>query len=149
MSEAPDADVRLPFPIEFVIRDTPRSHQTENKKARQAWKDTVNRLAKGHAAALMQLYFLDDRPLAVTIYYFPPAKMQGDVENIVKLLNDGMEQVMYPEDAVLERVTVQKFEPGVEFVFDAPTPVLAEAIDTEPPVIYIRIDDDLGWRQVR
>jgi uncharacterized protein YutE (UPF0331/DUF86 family) len=38
---------------------------------------------------------------------------------------------------------VQKFEPGVELVFLSLTPTLERAVETDPPVIYIRIDDDL------
>lgn len=74
--------------------------------------------------------------------------MQGDVDNIVKLIIDGMVTVIYPNDRLLERIVVQKFEPGVETVFRSLTPTLEQATETQPPVIYIRIDDDLSWRQV-
>ena len=43
---------------------------------------------------------------------------------------------------------MQKFEPGVESIFHSLTPTLEQAAETDPPVIYIRIDDDLSWRQV-
>ncbi len=56
--------------------------------------------------------------------------------------------VIYPNDRRIERVVVQKFEPGVATVFQSLTPMLEQAIETDPPVIYIRIDDDLSWRQV-
>ena len=74
--------------------------------------------------------------------------MSGDVDNIVKLIVDGMATIIYPDDRLLERIIVQKFEPGVESVFHSLTPTLEKAIETDPPVIYIRIDDDLGWRQL-
>lgn len=70
--------------------------------------------------------------------------MQGDVDNIVKPIADGMLAVIYPNDRVIERITVQKFEPGVDTVFRSLTPTLRRAIETEPPVLYIRTDDDLG-----
>lgn len=66
----------------------------------------------------------------------------------MKLILDGMLLVTYPNDRVIERVVVQKFEPGVEAVFQSLTPTLERAIGTEPPVICVRIDDDLSWRQV-
>jgi hypothetical protein len=72
--------------------------------------------------------------------------MQGDVDNIVKLLLDGMDTVVYPSDRCLERVTVQKLEPGVKFIIGNVTPTLAEALEIEPPVVYIRLDDHLRWR---
>jgi len=74
--------------------------------------------------------------------------MSGDVDNIVKLIVDGMTTIIYPDDRLLERIIVQKFEPGVESVFHSLTPMLEQAIETDPPVIYIRIDEDLGWRQL-
>ncbi len=156
MSERLDPDISLPFPIEFVIRDTPRSHQSKNAKGKELWKQRVGEVARTHVDAISDFYIdaisdfytLDHRPLAATIFYFPPIEMEGDVDNIVKLIIDGMLFVIYPDDRLIERVIVQKFEPGVEAVFRSLTPTLEQAIGTEPPVIYIRIDDDLSWRQV-
>jgi crossover junction endodeoxyribonuclease RusA len=143
-----DRDVSLPFPVEFLIRDTPRSHQSKNARAREQWKQQVRAVAKAHVNTLRDFFLLDDRALSVTISYFPPAPMDGDVDNIVKLIVDGMTDVIYPDDRHLERVIVQKFEPGIEFVMHSLTPTLEQATDAEPPVIYIRIDDDLSWREL-
>jgi len=147
LSEQSDPDISLPFPIEFVIRDTPRSHQSSNKK-KELWKRKVGEIASAHVKTLTDFFFLDDRPLAATIFYFPPTEMQGDVDNIVKLIVDGMNGIVYPNDRLIERVVVQKVEPGVDVVFHSMTPTLAQALETDPPAIYIRIDDDLSWRQV-
>jgi Holliday junction resolvase RusA-like endonuclease len=150
MSDAPlELDISLPFPIEFVIRDTPRSHQSANTKGKQLWKRKVGEIAGTHVKTLRDFFFMDQRPLAVTIFYFPPTEMDGDVDNIVKLIVDGMVTIIYPDDRLLERIIVQKFEPGVESVFRSLTPTLEQAVETDPPVIYIRIDDDLSWRQVQ
>lgn len=150
MSDAPlELDISLPFPIEFVIRDTPRSHQSANTKGKQLWKRKVGEIAGTHVKTLRDFFFMDQRPLAVTIFYFPPTEMDGDVDNIVKLIVDGMVTIIYPDDRLLDRIIVQKFEPGVESVFRSLTPTLEQAVETDPPVIYIRIDDDLSWRQVQ
>lgn len=149
MSDVPlEPDISLPFPIEFVIRDTPRSHQSTNRPGKELWKRKVGEIASAHVKTLRSFFFIDDRPLAATIFYFPPTEMQGDVDNIVKLILDGMVAVIYPDDRVLERITVQKFEPGIESVFSSLTLALEQAIETTRPAIYIRIDDDLSWRQV-
>jgi crossover junction endodeoxyribonuclease RusA len=74
--------------------------------------------------------------------------MEGDIDNIVKPILDGMATVIYPNDRLLERVVAQKFEPGIVFVFRSLTPILEQAIQAEPPVLYIRIDDDLSWREL-
>jgi crossover junction endodeoxyribonuclease RusA len=143
-----EPDTSLPFPIEFVIRDTPRSHQSANSRGKERWKRRVGEIAGTHVKTLRDFYFIDRRPLAVTIFYFPPAAMNGDVDNIVKLIVDGMVAVIYLDDPILERIIVQKFEPGVEAVFHSLTPTLERAVETDPPVIYIRIDDDLSWREL-
>lgn len=149
MSDVPlEPDISLPFPIEFVIRDTPRSHQSSNTKGKELWKQKVGEIASAHVRTLRDSFFIDHRPLAATIFYFPPTQMGGDVDNIVKLIVDGMVTILYPDDRLLERIIVQKFEPGIESVFHSLTPTLEHAADTDPPVIYIRIDDDLSWRQV-
>lgn len=149
MSDVPlEPDISLPFPIEFVIRDTPRSHQSPNTRGKELWKRKVGTIADEHAKTLKDFFYIDDRPLAATIFYFPPDEMDGDLDNIVKLIIDGMITIMYPDDQVLERIVVQKFEPGVEAEFHSFTPTLEQAVKTDPPVIYIRIDDDLSWRQV-
>ena len=131
-----------------MIRDTPRSHQSANAKGKERWKHRVGELAREHATTLRDFFFIDDRPLSATIFYFPPSRMEGDVDNIVKLIIDGMIPIFYPDDRLLERIIVQKFEPGVEAVFHSLTPALERATETEPPAIYIRLDDDLSWRQV-
>jgi len=143
-----DPDISLPFPIEFVIRDTPRSHQSSNTKGREQWKQTLGEHASAHLKTLRDFFYIDDRRLAATIFYFPPTAMPGDVENILKLILDGMQNIVYPSDRLLERIVAQKFEPGIEWVFHSLTPALEQAAETDPPVIYIRIDDDLRWRQV-
>jgi crossover junction endodeoxyribonuclease RusA len=146
MSDEAD-DLNLPFPIEFLIRDTPRSHQSDNSKGKERWKRKVGEIAGMHARKLKDFFFIDERPLAATIFYFPPAPMKGDVDNIVKLIVDGMVAILYPDDRFIERIVVQKFEPGSEYVFNSLTPTLEQAVETDPPIIYIRIDDDLSWRQ--
>jgi crossover junction endodeoxyribonuclease RusA len=148
LSEAIDPDISLPFPIEFLINDTPRSHQSKNNDGEERWKLKVGQIARVHVETLREWIYLDERPLAATIFYFPPAKMDGDVDNIVKLILDGMKNVIYLEDNLIERVTVQKFEPDITWTFRSLTSKLEEAVESEPPVIYIRIDDDLSWRDV-
>ncbi len=145
MSEATfEPHISLPFSIEFLIRDTPRSHQGKNPKAKEQWKQKVGAIAKAHVDELREFFYLDDRALAATIFYFPPTAMEGDIDNIVKLIPDGMNTIIYPSDRLLEWITVQKFEPGIVFVFRSLTPTLEKATETEPPVLYIRIDDDLN-----
>ncbi len=84
-----------------------------------------------------------------TIFYFPPSSMEGDVDNIVKPILDGMIGAAYLDDCHIEKVVVQKFEPGIAWLFSAPSAMLATAIEIEKPALYIRLDKHLEWRNVQ
>lgn len=137
------ADQETLYPLEFFIEQTPRA---TGAKSIGQWKDTVERSARHRAMATDKVGLLWSCPVAVTIFYFLPEPMQGDVDNIVKPILDAMIGVAYLDDREVERVLVQKFEPQFERVFTDPSEELAAALDAEPPVVYIRVDDDLSWR---
>ena len=92
--------------------------------------------------ALPDPHFAAIERLAVTIYYFPAEPMQGDVDNIVKLILDGMCRHVFVDDRQVERVVVQKFEPGRILSFAKPTPLMIEAINGSKPILYIRVSTD-------
>ena len=73
--------------------------------------------------------------------------MEGDVDNIVKPIMDALIGVAYPDDRLVERVLVQKFEPDIDWSFEEPSEMLLAALDTGTPVVYVRVDDDLAWRR--
>ena len=139
----------IPFPFEMLIAQVPVSHQSQTATSKTRWKETVRDHARSRIAELTDWSYVEDGALAATLYYFPPARMKGDVDNIVKLIVDGMVGVVYRDDQVIERIVVQKFEPGTPWTFRNPTPTLSMALDAVPPVLYIRIDDDLNWRDVQ
>ncbi|MFC4724562.1 RusA family crossover junction endodeoxyribonuclease [Glycocaulis abyssi] len=135
------------FPLEVLIPGVPVSHQAR-PAGRAAWQEKVRGAATERRNHTSELGWSDARPVSVLIYYFADALMQGDVDNIVKPILDGLETVCYLDDNQVERVTVQKFEPTVEREFLSLSDQLAAALDAEPPLVYIRIDDDLGWRTI-
>ena len=130
----------LTFPIEFVMNATPRSSQA-SASSLQRWRTAVAEAAK---AVLPDWVWLDDRAIAVTVFYFPPAAMQGDIDNIVKPILDSLRAVAYPDDRMVDRIWAQKFEPGTLAAFPNPSPVLAAALEAPAPVLYIRIDDGIS-----
>lgn len=93
-------------------------------------------------AVIPSPHFASDERMAVTLYYLPDAPMQGDVDNIVKLVLDAMCKHIYLDDRQVERVVVQKFEPGNVFAFKQPTTVFAKALTEERPVLYVRLTND-------
>lgn len=80
--------------------------------------------------------------LAVAIYYFPAAAMQGDIDNIVKPMLDALCNRVYVDDKDVAMVVVRKIEPGQAVVTTNPTPMLVSTITGPKPMIYIRISDD-------
>lgn len=142
------SDGEMPFPLEVVVEGTPVSLQSKNGKNRESWKKVIRESARERRDQASEFCWLDQRALGVKIYYFPPEPMVGDVDNIVKPILDGMIGVAYPTDQVIEQVVVQKFEPDTPWEFTSPTDQLAVALDTPPPVVYIRVDDDLRWRKL-
>ena len=80
--------------------------------------------------------------MSVTLYYLPAEPMQGDIDNIVKLVLDALNRHIYLDDNQVERVVVQKFEPGNVFSFSQPTGVFVQALNEDTPVLYVRISNN-------
>ena len=116
------------------------SLQAKRAEAKEAWKARVR---KASYASLPDGHFSADGPIAVTLFYFPDGEMQGDIDNIVKPVLDALRRHIYADDRQVERVWVQKFEPGRLFQFRQPSQVLSEAISGEKPLLYVRLGDDL------
>jgi crossover junction endodeoxyribonuclease RusA len=135
------------YPLEFFIERVPVS-QGGSPRSKERWKALVAEAARQRQRETDELGFLDERALAVTIYYFPGAPMGGDIDNIVKPILDALIGVAYRDDRVVERVVSQKFEPQIDREFAAPSAQLAAALDRGPPVVYVRVDDDLSWRRL-
>ena len=127
------------FPIEFLVFGTPVSLQSRRAESRDEWK---NRVKAASTATLPAPHFVSDGRIAATLYYFPDAPMQGDVDNILKLTLDALVGHVYLDDSQVERIVVQKFDPGGSFVFADPSPTLASAVEAQRPVLYMRISDD-------
>lgn len=127
------------LPFEFIVPGTPLSLQASTD-SKEAWKRTVAGFAR--AALPFGSWLLTD-PLAVTIYIFPDGQLSGDIDNRVKPILDAMNRCVYDDDGLIERVVVQKFEPGKVFSFGNPSAILADALEAAKPVTYVRITSDL------
>lgn len=83
----------------------------------------------------------DTQRLSVTMFYFPQAEMQGDVDNIAKLTIDALVPRVYLDDSLVDRVLVQRFYPEHPATFDSPSEKLLRALASKEPVLFIKIDD--------
>jgi hypothetical protein len=136
---ASGAILDLTFPIEFLVSGTPVSFQSARAQSKLRWKEIVKEASR---AAIPEGHFAHEGRLAATLFYFPVGHVPGDVDNIVKLILDALTRHIYLDDAQIERVVVQKFEPDRIFPFADPSPILAAALEAPKPVLYVRISDD-------
>ncbi|BAQ67815.1 hypothetical protein NHU_00646 [Rhodovulum sulfidophilum] len=127
------------FPIEFLAVGTPVSLQSSNRRARDEWKALV--LAAAEAEVGGDSWAFDTQRLSVTMFYFPQAEMQGDVDNIAKLTIDALVPRIYLDDSLVDRVLVQRFYPEHSATFDSPTEKLLEALGSNEPVLFVKIDE--------
>jgi len=134
------------FPLEFDLQGTPVSAQSKSARHRESWKSAVAEAARQVVSESCDPCYLELKPLAVTIYVFPAASMAADIDNVVKPILDAMKGVVYVDDRWIERLIVQKFEPNTAREFRSPSERLAAVLASEPPLLYIRVDDDLSWR---
>src|SRR5262249_9188504 len=103
------------------------------------WKARVKAASQ---LVLLEGHWASGDRMAITLYYFPAAPMEGDIDNIVKLVLDALDKHIYMSDRQIERIVVQKFEPGSVFPFRAPSPRLAEALTRPKPLLYVRLSND-------
>jgi crossover junction endodeoxyribonuclease RusA len=127
------------FPIEFLVEGTPVSLQTKRPEAKTEWQARVKDASR---AVLPEGHWATRGRVAATLFYFPDTSMQGDIDNIVKPILDALGKHIYVDDSQVERVVVQKFEPGNVFPFTAPTITLEEALNRPKPLLYVRLSDD-------
>ena len=135
--DEPSESVEIAFPLELSVEGVPLSLQASPDSKRE-WKAVVANKAR---SSLQEGAWLTEAPVSVTIFYFPDGPMIGDVDNIVKPILDSLNTVVYMDDQLVERVWVEKFEPEGVVTFSQPTAALARALDTDRPVVYVRIDD--------
>lgn len=131
--------MQINFPVEFLVHGTPVSIQARRSSVKQEWKDRVRTAS---SAAIPSQPSASEERMSITLYYLPNELAQGDVDNIPKLVIDALKQYIYVDDAQVERVVVQKFEPGNVFSFASPSGKMVQAIMGSKPVLYIRVSND-------
>jgi crossover junction endodeoxyribonuclease RusA len=131
--------LELNFPIEFIVQGTAVSSQAKRARSKAEWKA---RIKKASSDALPDDdYFLAQERVSITLFYFPAGSMQGDIDVIAKPVLDALCNHIYQDDKQVERLVVQKFEPGNVFPFASPCLVLSEALAGRTPLLYIRVSD--------
>jgi len=131
--------VEIEFPLEFIVEGTAVSLQAKRRDSIDQWKA---RIVEASRAVLPEGHFATEAPLAITLFYFPPDAMEGDLDNIVKHILDALDKHIYMDDRQIQRIVVQKFEPENVFEFGSPSPALRDALNRPKPILYVRLSDD-------
>ena len=122
--------------FEFVILGIPRTVQTKKSSSREQWKQKV--AACAIEAMTENTMFFDEACSAVVIYYFIEST-ELDVDGIAKLILDGLKDIVFADDKIVDQVLVRKSnQTGLKL--SNPTPVLAEALGADSNLVYVRID---------
>jgi crossover junction endodeoxyribonuclease RusA len=143
----PQMTVEIEFPFEFVVDGAARSQQA-SAASKEAWKVRIHEAAR---QLLNEGAWATGELVHLTIYYFPDAEMDGDIDNIVKPILDAMSGPIYIDDRQVERLVVQKCEPyrledGFP-EFSGPSATLAAAIEANGPRVYLRVDLADAWKE--
>ena len=100
--------------FEFYVVGPPVSFQTRNRARLQTWKQTVR-----NAAAA---FWLNRQPptaesLRFSIAYFYDQFAVGDVDNIIKPIQDALIGLVYVDDSQITDVDCRKRAANLSFVF--------------------------------
>lgn len=131
--------MEIEFPIEFLVHGTPVSLQAKRPEAKEEWKGRIRAASR---TVIPDYHFASGERMSVTLYYLPDEPMRGDIDNIVKPILDALGQNIYIDDVQVERVVVQKFEPGNLFAFQRPSATFVTAVEGTKPVLYIRVSNN-------
>jgi crossover junction endodeoxyribonuclease RusA len=129
----------IEFPLEFLVKGMPVSVQAKRPKSKIEWQQRVR---DASSTVIPSPHFASDDGISVTMYFLPADAMQGDIDNIIKPIIDALKGHIYIDDQQVERIVIQKFEPSSGYRFVQPSAMLAEAFETERPVLYVRISDN-------
>lgn len=132
--------MELVFPLEFIVYGTPVALGNRGN-SKDEWMALVKESSLPH---LPEGHFATDRRLALTLFNFPEDTMSGDVDNIIKHVQDALKGHIYLDDRQVERVVVQKFERGRIATFTNPSATLTKCVLGQKPAFYIRVTDDLS-----
>lgn len=133
-------EVELRFPIEIAIEAVPLSLQA-SARSRQDWKNKIQEVLRARIGGGK---WATESPVSVTIFYFPDGRMIGDIDNIVKPILDALMPIVYLDDSQVDRILAQKFESDRAYKIENPSPTLATVLETEQPVVYVRVDNEVS-----
>jgi crossover junction endodeoxyribonuclease RusA len=124
------------LPFEFTIQGPPVSHQTKNKARLQQWKQDVRaaalaRVAVGSAPV--------SDPVQITITYYYEGD-SPDVDNIIKPIQDGLNGVVFVDDAQVAETKSRKRPLNGSYQIKGASSVLLQGFAAAVGFLHIRIE---------
>lgn len=94
------------LPFEFIVEGPPLSHQTKNRARLQEWRDKVR-------AAALARWPIGTPPInipikIIVVYYHNGESIRLDNDNMVKPLQDALNQVIYSDDRLITDTIARK-----------------------------------------
>jgi Holliday junction resolvase RusA-like endonuclease len=121
--------------FEFFVEGPPVSAQARRRRVRDAWKAKVARAAQA-------LWVPTTPPIAsdvsVTITHFYEGA-PGDVDNIPKLIIDGMKGVVIADDRQIADLVTQRRPLAGPYVVTSPTPEISRGLGLLREFVHIAI----------
>ncbi|WP_085639626.1 RusA family crossover junction endodeoxyribonuclease [Marivita geojedonensis] len=102
-----DEDVEISFPITFAVLGTPVSLQA-SAQSREDWKQRVREASR---TVVAEHCWASEEQVSLTIYDFPTDATGGDIDNIIKPIQDAMHPQIVQDDEQISRVVAQRFTP--------------------------------------
>jgi crossover junction endodeoxyribonuclease RusA len=132
----PKGRTHMPFaPFEFHVEGPPVSFQTKNRSNLQAWKQMVSNAA-AHAWNNRQPPTAES--LKFTITY--DAVATGDVDNIIKPIQDALNGLIYVDDSQITDVSCRKRQSNLPFVFHQISDTLLDGLTLYDEFLHIVIE---------
>ncbi len=122
------------LPLSFVVQGVPVSAQTRNRRWRRRWIDKVKSAA---AAAIGNVEPLAVEVSVVLVYFYRDGS--PDVDNIIKPILDGMNQVVYEDDRLIDQVTARKTDFAAGLEVRGATAEMLEAFDEAADFVYVSV----------
>jgi Holliday junction resolvase RusA-like endonuclease len=121
--------------FDFVVIGEPRSAQSKSDKAKNDWKRRVGEAARARWPA--------DRPpieaeVSVVIIYFFIERTNIDIDNIAKLIIDGIEKIAISNDLNVSQVVLRKTDQNLHKLDDPPESV-ADAFGEATNFVYVTV----------
>ncbi len=127
------------LPFEFTIQGPPVSHQTRNRARLQQWKHDVKAAAQSRIPAGVTPV---PDPVQITITYYYEGD-SPDVDNIIKPIQDGLNGVVFIDDAQVAETKSRKRPLNGSYQIKGASGVLLQGFATAVGFLHIRIESNV------